>query len=123
MDENSLYVSIQLISPASGELISYPSRGGSLCSFHSINFPSEWGAKDSIRVHGVLCRVSIQLISPASGEDLAEEETLVGNLVSIQLISPASGETLMSTARLAALRGFHSINFPSEWGGLECIWI
>ena len=37
-------------------------------SFHSINFPSEWGVLGVVAVDRFLVPVSIQLISPASGE-------------------------------------------------------
>ena len=59
-------VSIQLISPASGNgrvaerLAYYP--GG----FHSINIPSEWESRSSSLLRKPTT-VSIQLISPASG--------------------------------------------------------
>jgi len=38
-----LQVSIQLVSPASGDKISYVSLRWLPMSFHSISFPSEWG--------------------------------------------------------------------------------
>ena len=65
-------------------------------SFHSISFPSEWGADpfDS-KLHSHPIDVSIQLVSPASGEfNIATREPQV---------MPAC---------------FHSISFPSEWGAL-----
>ena len=37
-------------------------------------------------------------------------------LVSIQLISPASGESVQTMDVESVPVGFHSINFPSEWG-------
>ena len=64
-------VSIQLVSPASGErnLLANP-HVHALIGFHSISFPSEWGVRGSDRRPKtfVLFRVSIQLVSPASGE-------------------------------------------------------
>jgi len=116
-------VSIQLVSPASGERqpaelaaatastarfhsISFPSEWGanrdgggfkpnSIC-FHSISFPSEWGGrKNKARIYKD-GGVSIQLVSPASGEQgllLCSGEPRSRYLhVSIQLVSPASGE-------------------------------
>ena len=89
-------VSIQLISPASGELYTRIESGSLQPGFHSINFPSEWGGRCPAVVH--IFRkgdgnVSIQLISPASGEVIAQNAALVHHQdVSIQLISPASGE-------------------------------
>ena len=87
-------VSIQLVSPTSGEAIKYQrERLGPLIErFHSISFPNEWGDQ---RCEGrdTFYRVSIQLVSPTSGEQLASKLD-------------------------AALRkqGFHSISFPNEWG-------
>ena len=99
-------VSIQLISPASGELRKI------------IRITSSW-LKCSMLV-------SIQLISPASGEFTLyiNESLLELPVVSIQLISPASGETQMHrfhpTLKLCS-NSFHSINFPSEWGVMVLI--
>ena len=62
-------VSIQLVSPASGEqdYETFPKKA-TWVGFHSISFPSEWGERKS----RLRCRpqnpVSIQLVSPASGE-------------------------------------------------------
>ena len=62
-------VSIQLMSPASGDLIRaiVTSAGNEVTSFHSINVPSEWGPK-SIASGNYNDIVSIQLMSPASGD-------------------------------------------------------
>ena len=63
-------VSIQLVSPASGEETEVTTFGyGHSTGFHSISFPSEWGVGTLVMM--VLCgilTVSIQLVSPASGE-------------------------------------------------------
>ncbi len=71
--ERPRIVSIQLVSPTSGEpptvmiMDSYP------CRFHSISFPNEWGDR-GVRRAGSRVRllgaggVSIQLVSPTSGE-------------------------------------------------------
>ena len=62
-------VSIQLVSPASGD-----SRRGSLFGayswsrFHSIGFPSEWGPYRKPGYRRCICNLSIQLVSPASGD-------------------------------------------------------
>ena len=89
-------VSIQLISPASGD----PLRGLRACTFIS---------------------VSIQLISPASGDADVERKAMIRDVqVSIQLISPASGDCrraiAMSDPKDVATKSFHSTYFPSEWG-------
>ncbi len=84
-------VSIQLMSPASGNKINcgdyqvWEHKG-----FHSINVPSEW---EPLQLKPEIYRadVSIQLMSPASGNNLNGLLTLLYNFVSIQLMSPASG--------------------------------
>ena len=154
-------VSIQLVSPASGEkkaiysdvldrqfpfnqfpqrvgrwitgIYSLPLRDG----FHSISFPSEWGAYEYSKVLYPI-RVSIQLVSPASGE-LDRYINPQVSIVSIQLVSPASGEKRLLTLSQRKIKVsiqlvspasgephlsenlnweqcFHSISFPSEWG-------
>ncbi len=87
-------VSIQLVSPASGEGINTAPILCSSFSFHSISFPSEWGGSDGI-LYGENIFVSIQLVSPASGEahGITEVMDYPGYDVSIQLVSPASGES------------------------------
>ena len=87
-------VSIQLMSPASGdsELIQIISKVGD--RFHSINVPSEWGPREAY---------------------LQEQE----RFVSIQLMSPASGDYsyIRSLEKdPTKWESFHSINVPSEWG-------
>ena len=87
-------VSIQLVSPASGE----------------------WSGEWKIRLV-VGTSVSIQLVSPASGEPLNASDSGRKAWVSIQLVSPASGEYPGRGFDFSGqgLR-FHSISFPSEWG-------
>ena len=63
------HVSIQLMSPASGDLSASFVSAFLSVSFHSINVPSEWGLKELPQ--GVTEQeliVSIQLMSPASGD-------------------------------------------------------
>ena len=88
--------------------------------FHSISFPSEWGDNNFTLLQPPLpLLVSIQLVSPASGEILDEYlPDLDLSQVSIQLVSPASGENRSQFIREAVeAYSFHSISFPSEWGG------
>ena len=62
-------VSIQLVSPASGD-VTLPhlcSLQGIVC-FHSIGIPSEWGSRSKVNPKGKAPKVSIQLVSPASGD-------------------------------------------------------
>ncbi len=91
----NLVVSIQLMSPASG------------------NFPWGWDCKRSFHYP----KVSIQLMSPASGNN--QVEAACGSsltAVSIQLMSPASGNLLQGGGKVPLpVPGFHSINVPSEW--------
>ena len=65
-------VSIQLMSPASGDDIVDTKNVKDLgSSFHSINVPSEWGLlslSSSGSIRNDKTEVSIQLMSPASGD-------------------------------------------------------
>ncbi len=61
-------VSIQLVSPASGEVYYVLGILAALIGFHSISFPTEWGEKNRRTPLSILFGVSIQLVSPASGE-------------------------------------------------------
>ena len=62
-------VSIQLMSPASGDYVFLISQGVQSCGFHSIDVPSEWGlAVIEFCVQDSCDYVSIQLMSPASGD-------------------------------------------------------
>jgi|688.fasta_scaffold262848_1 hypothetical protein len=69
-------VSIQLMSPASGDLeagfwfIAVVAKPG----FHSINVPSEWGHPKRFQYKLVHNSVSIQLMSPASGDPHIQDE-------------------------------------------------
>ena len=62
-------VSIQLVSPASGEVEMFIDWTAA-CQrrFHSISFPSEWGVDPHQHLNRSKLNVSIQLVSPASGE-------------------------------------------------------
>jgi len=85
-------VSIQLVSPASGDYLATarPDRIP-LPSFHSISFPSEWGRGVGYQIPLTIV-VSIQLVSPASGDLNRPTATSHQRRVSIQLVSPASGD-------------------------------
>ena len=63
-------VSIQLVSPTSGEIQKATTTLGMWGCFHSISFPNEWGGKssESCQAVGSSVFVSIQLVSPTSGE-------------------------------------------------------
>ncbi len=63
--------------------------------------------------------VSIQLITPASGDSFDVDgwlEELATGAVSIQLITPASGDLRHTLSHSVPNIGFHSTNYPSEWG-------
>ena len=63
------YVSIQLISPTSGDNILDYSQGEiEAPRFHSINIPNEWGFDALENLLLEVETVSIQLISPTSGD-------------------------------------------------------
>ena len=87
-------VSIQLISPTSGDMAEDPE-----------------GELDGEEV-------SIQLISPTSGDEKGvKQTTALRNNVSIQLISPTSGDPCDPKRYLLGwVDCFHSINIPNEWG-------
>ncbi len=88
-----------------------------LSSFHSTDFPSEWGLQSHRLTPHRNPFVSIQLISPASGDVLSSVASRRDSLVvSIQLISPASGDLNLPVREQAFSPGFHSTDFPSEWG-------
>jgi len=92
-------VSIQLVSPASGENV----KNGGI---------------------GLTFDVSIQLVSPASGEKFSDLRPICEEYnVSIQLVSPASGEKRYSKHLVNTILelGFHSISFPSEWGVTQAL--
>jgi len=94
------YVSIQLVSPTSGET----SR---------LDFLAQQ------RLHKL---VSIQLVSPTSGEcgrlSWINVSRKIFGQVSIQLVSPTSGEpsTPYLCSHCCCRWSFHSISFPNEWG-------
>ena len=95
-------VSIQLMSPASGDILIDLSLSleDQFDSFHSINVPSEWGLTRASRRSGT-SRVSIQLMSPASGDNNGNNNnSRCVYLVSIQLMSPASGDKLCLKYRM-----------------------
>ncbi len=60
-------VSIQLMSPASGDAIAQHEGTLVVDCFHSINVPSEWGQSWNVEMVKK-SKVSIQLMSPASGD-------------------------------------------------------
>ena len=66
-EEEKIIVSIQLMSPASGDQSVVMIFQNLVQSFHSINVPSEWG-QVKVRFSYLHCKVSIQLMSPASGD-------------------------------------------------------
>jgi len=95
--QSLLQVSIQLVSPASGDDVA---EGIDLSQFSA---------------------VSIQLVSPASGDSRGfdhRDQPRRTSVVSIQLVSPASGDHPPPTPHHARWLCFHSIGVPSEWGHL-----
>ena len=77
------YVSIQLVSPASGENYWNPNPG-TQTGFHSISFPSEWGVDAQDLVFAKFRTVSIQLVSPASGESVLTFNATQSNVDTIK---------------------------------------
>ena len=126
-------VSIQLVSPASGDpcntIICHPPDTSYK---EQIRSPKEHGPRTKRTVPSgfhvsllaisrawsrMTCsRVSIQLVSPASGDLQGTPIVLLPYNVSIQLVSPASGDEI-EASRVSHLNfRFHSIGIPSEWG-------
>ncbi len=90
-------VSIQLVSPTSGETRAttlrtwVQSQDTARQCFHSISFPSERVAVELVE------QSVVKLVSPTSGEDTHRALVIFrSQLVSIQLVSPTSGEPLLS---------------------------
>ena len=113
-------VSIQLVSPASGD----PPIGRSCphwCrrSFHSIGIPSEWG------LEGVTDEKAWAIMFPFNwypqrvGIPRLRQLSYREYLVSIQLVSPASGDFSRQAVPSKKVWSFHSIGIPSEWGSPE----
>jgi len=91
-------ISIQLVSPASGDPgHKFPYALGFL-DFHSISFPSEWGPSTLTLNSWPSSQISIQLVSPASGDGISDQDAEWRAAISIQLVSPASGDTAMLLA-------------------------
>ena len=89
----------------------------SLYSFHSINYPSEWGVECASQWNGSDTDVSIQLITPASGELWYFFQFGVVLLVSFHSINyPSEWGVWYRIIQLYRRFSFHSINYPSEWG-------
>ena len=83
--------------------------------FHSIGFPSEWGVEGALSVVASMITVSIQLVSPASGERILVGDWSAVIEVSIQLVSPASGESWLYSS--AHARSAVSIQLVSPASG------
>jgi hypothetical protein len=85
-------VSIQLISPASGDSVKGASQGIA-SSFHSINIPSEWGLS-----------ILLKILTLFKMEE---------SFHSINIPSEWGQYTPITNGYFIC---FHSINIPSEWG-------
>ena len=117
----SLRVSIQLVSPASGDVVSSLKDRVSKHLTVSIQLVSPASGDNSgCKWEGTpKNKVSIQLVSPASGDKVCLIRW-TQHSVSIQLVSPASGDFFLLPNNpefyIQSKRRFHSISFPSEWG-------
>ena len=86
-------VSIQLVSPASGDVKVFSFHNSLISSFPFNWFPQRVGTVDPITGKTKYeVTVSIQLVSPASGDLMVMTFILTTEHVSIQLVSPASGD-------------------------------
>jgi len=117
MTESSRKVSIQLVSPASGDYADFKDCILDNCCFHSISFPSEWGLL-RIQKWEEIGEDGFHSISFPSewGQESRTLLEVAKSIVSIQLVSPASGDLVVSNLLDIILSRFHSISFPSEWG-------
>ncbi len=117
LSDDLFEVSIQLISPASGNLLRINCQSSrNPFSFHSINIPSEWEFRGrSWRQNFSI--VSIQLISPASGNFKAFCHCVDHFRVRFHSINiPSEWEfRFIDAAKGEGGPRFHSINIPSEW--------
>ena len=104
---DTLEVSIQLVSPASGEVIMWGLMLQDHHCFHSISFPSEWGVVPSI-VASLAFKSRFHSISFPSewGVWKISLEHLTPVDVSIQLVSPASGELTILGSEKDTRRSF-----------------
>ena len=100
-------VSIQLISPTSGDLVLNKNTPLITAKWVSIQLisPPNGDSQKSLAQH-IGISVSIQLISPTSGDWYIEMISRAGNRVSIQLISPTSGDDQLNDYNK------NIINFP-----------
>ena len=96
-NEPNSEVSIQLMSPASGNDLALVSRYlADKASFHSINVPSEWEQEEVTIVRLVQGERSFHSINVPSEWELYKcIRVTCRNSVSIQLMSPASGNPLV----------------------------
>jgi len=113
--QRSEVISIQLVSPASGDVNDLRLQAREVYHFHSISFPSEWGLDSIIRkAHQQIDFHSISFPSEWGHESSWYRGYPSG--ISIQLVSPASGDDVGFIFPLTNHSDFHSISFPSEWG-------
>ena len=101
------YVSIQLVSPASGELCSLTIKlKKPSLSFHSIGFPSEWGATRAQKSHPIQSVYEFPF----------------------NWFPQRVGSNPCADNNCPVPTSFHSIGFPNEWGEfsakrLGCQWM
>ncbi len=94
----SIDVSIQLGSPASGDIIDIKDNGFKVLQGFPFNWdPQRVGTLSLWLLDFCMERVSIQLGSPASGDKRGKSGTPTRSTVSIQLGSPASGDRMTLT--------------------------
>ncbi len=114
-----LWVSIQLVFPASGKNTTTILWRLISDGFHSISFPSEWEVYLPAHHKAFTSpHVSIQLVFPASGKTITPTpQCITYRDVSIQLVFPASGKSkaMRNQTTHENYGCFHSISFPSEW--------
>ncbi len=89
------HVSIQLMSPASGNSVNFPNLSSAFNVSIQLMSPASGNLEDRHSGTKLLRGVSIQLMSPASGNHPTAclKLRLAPSQVSIQLMSPASGNS------------------------------
>jgi hypothetical protein len=114
-------VSIQLVSPASGDEAARTLANAVDRGFHSISFPSEWGLAAQRGRRGPRDARRFHSISFPSewGRDLVAGEPLHLLACFHSISFPSEWGQLFAGIGGIRLGSFHSISFPSEWGHLR----
>ena len=118
---NCISVSIQLVSPTSGERKREKTQTETQDCFHSISFPNEWGGYVSVRNCGYHLFPFNQFPQRVGRKLLLAGQEIANNNESFHSISFPNewGDCLQLKPEtiFTLSMSFHSISFPNEWGG------